>query len=226
MNDALGLGKAVTETLGVLKEPVQTLLGPAWTELAGTFGDSVRHWRDMRRLERAMAAVKKLQAKGLSPKAVDPSILFPILDAASLVEDEDLKAKWDALLANAADPTSTIDVIPSFSSILSELSPLEAHILDAVYAAGISAYLRTAISDRIPPEQIVALNIALSKRDIKRTFNITQAQFKVIADNLLRLRLCQTSAFEIGNTKVQLHDIHNLRLTALGRAFIQACKYE
>jgi hypothetical protein len=40
--------------------------------------------------------------------------------------------RWAALLSNAANPASVIQVFPSFPEILSQLSPKEAILLDAI----------------------------------------------------------------------------------------------
>ena len=134
-DDLIGLGKATSEAVSLLKEPVKTLFGPAFEQVAGAWGDRVRHWRDMKRIDLAIEAVKKLQAKGIPPRAVDPNILFPILDAGSLTDDETIKGKWATLLAKASSaPAGTI--LPAFARILSELSPFEALLLDDLSMPG------------------------------------------------------------------------------------------
>lgn len=134
-DDIIGLGRASAEVLSLLKEPVKTLFGPAFEQVADAWGDRVRHWRDMKRIDLAIAAVQKLKAKGISPKAVDPHILFPILDAGSLTDDETLKGKWATLLAKASSERDGT-ILPAFARILSELSPFEALVLDDLSMEG------------------------------------------------------------------------------------------
>ena len=110
--DMLGVGKATTEALSLLKEPVKALCGPASEQLAGAWGDKVKHWREMRQLTLALDTAKKLKEKGISPKAVAPSLLFPILDGGALEDDPDLRARWVTMLANAAAPGEEREVRP------------------------------------------------------------------------------------------------------------------
>lgn len=81
-------------------------------------------------LEKAQAM---LDAANLSGHAVPAKTLVPLLELCSLEkeDDDEMQTRWAALLANAAteeQPGSI--VLPSFSQILSELSPLEARMLD------------------------------------------------------------------------------------------------
>ena len=135
MDDVLGIGKTGEQGLTLFREPLEKLFGPAWNELGAALGDRVRHWRDMNRLELALRAVEKLRSKGVEPKTVEPSILFPILDAGSLATDAGLKEKWAALLTGAADPNRE-PVTPAYAEILRQLTPVEAQILDWVFSHG------------------------------------------------------------------------------------------
>jgi hypothetical protein len=72
-----------------------------------------------------------LKEAGISPQAVPPRLFLPILEAASIEDDEDLHTRWAALLANAA--TSPDLVHPSYIEVLKQLTPVEARLLDALY---------------------------------------------------------------------------------------------
>lgn len=222
MEDILGLGKTVAEGLQLLKEPVQSMFGPAWNELAGSLGDAVRHWRDMRRLARALGAVEKIQAMGLSPKAVEPAILFPLLDAASLTNDPSLKDKWDSLLANASLASESAVVLPAYIEILRQLIPPEAKILDWLYES------RLAL-----PSYSEA-----SRDDIIKTFHLSGEDYILFASDLHRLQVIdgRRSVYPPPETKTTVSDImaigqvtsashyRTIELTPLGIAFIKACR--
>jgi len=62
-----------------------------------------------------------------TPKAVPIKTLFPLLEGASLDEDENLHDMWAALLANAALDEKKVP--PGFVAILKEMSPDEAMLL-------------------------------------------------------------------------------------------------
>ena len=53
----------------------------------------------------------------------------------SLEDDDDMQARWAALLANAANPDQEVTVHPTFPGILKELGSAEARLLDAVVNA-------------------------------------------------------------------------------------------
>src|SRR5581483_8633125 len=72
-------------------------------------------------------------AAGKAPQPVPGRLLLPILEKGSLEEDGDLQQRWAALLANsAAQPEN---VLPAFVSILAELSPVEAALLERLRRA-------------------------------------------------------------------------------------------
>jgi Abortive infection alpha len=59
-------------------------------------------------------------------------ILQPAVAAASLEDDEKLQEIWANLLANAADPRSPDRVLPSFITILKDLTSWDVKFLDAL----------------------------------------------------------------------------------------------
>jgi hypothetical protein len=71
---------------------------------------------------------------GREPQPVEPKILLPLVQAASLEADETLVEKWAALLANAADPTQKAKVQPSFVEAVRQLTPADAQLLEFIYA--------------------------------------------------------------------------------------------
>jgi hypothetical protein len=109
---------------------VKAMLGPATDELAERFRDSVRVYRYGRQLRLLEKAEKMATDAGFTPKAVPIKLLFPLLDGASLEENEDLHTMWAALLANAANPDTPDLVHPSYAGTLKQLTPSDANVLD------------------------------------------------------------------------------------------------
>src|ERR1019366_1980885 len=58
-------------------------------------------------------------------------LFFPVLEAASIEDDDEMQTRWAALLANEA--TSVGSVHPSFIEILKQLAPGDARLLDRLY---------------------------------------------------------------------------------------------
>jgi hypothetical protein len=109
---------------------VKRMLGPAADELAEMWRDQVRLYRYERQLKCVENAEKMALDAGFTPKAVPIKLLFPLLEGASLEEDENLHSMWAALLANASEPHNSTKVEASFIAILKQISPEEAKLLN------------------------------------------------------------------------------------------------
>ena len=127
--------KTGAEIAGAFKftDIIKAFLGPATGEIAERFKDSARLYRFGRQLECLKKAEKMAKDAGFTPKAVAIKILFPLLEGASLEEDEDLHTMWAALLANASSPTNGERVRPNFIPLLKQLHPFEVLILERLY---------------------------------------------------------------------------------------------
>jgi hypothetical protein len=112
---------------------VKRMLGPAADELAEMWRDQVRLYRYERQLKCVEKAERMAQEAGFTPQAVPPKILFPLLEGASLEENEDLHTMWAALLANAASPENSQTVRAGFISTLRQLSSDEASLLNFMF---------------------------------------------------------------------------------------------
>jgi Abortive infection alpha len=188
----LDIGELSSETLRYLTQASGGPIGELWARP----GDWLRFRRWKRAIERADEARRILAERARQPRQVPDDVLVPLLEAASLSEDESIAAKWATLLANATDPA--VDAIPpSFPNILRELTPDEARLLDAIHD-------RNAIGT-----MEIANGLGLASR------------WPVAFDNLVRLRLA-THPFNPG--PIASEDRTRLMLTDLGRAFVAACR--
>src|ERR1051325_6673073 len=127
--------KRGTELVAALKltDMAKTILGPAAGEFAERIHDGVRLYRFGRQLKCLQKAEKMAQDAGFTPKAVPIKLLFPLLEGASLEEDEDLHTMWAALLANASSPDTAEDVRPGFITILKNMTRSEADNLEVIF---------------------------------------------------------------------------------------------
>src|SRR3989344_9050566 len=100
-------------------------------ELSGILSDSVKFWRWKNQVNIVKKAQLFIDESGLSKSQIPMNIAIPLLEKGSLEEDTNMQDKWASLLANAT--TGNISVTPKYISILSELSPIEASLLDKVY---------------------------------------------------------------------------------------------
>lgn len=130
MPDELGTELA-KQALEPVNDLVKRIAGPLADELGAYLGSIARPYRIVREVKAMQKAQRMLKEAGIAPQAIPPRLLLPILEGASIEDDEDLHSRWAALLANAgASPNS---VHPSFIEILRQLTPDDAQLLDKLY---------------------------------------------------------------------------------------------
>ncbi|HZL14253.1 MAG TPA: Abi-alpha family protein [Verrucomicrobiae bacterium] len=214
-----GLANAVDTTTKTAKEFLEKIAGPPAEEFGLFLGDQVRLFRFRKQVKLLADAGEILKQAGINPKKVPLKTLFPILEGASLEEDESMSARWAALLATAANPKSTITVQPSFPEILKQLSPLEAKILDLIF-------------DMINQIGIVRAEWpsrgALGK-SVRDLLQLQEQDFEIAIDNLYRLRLCSPPSTKLDfidnkEHRFQLSTKDLICITELGFSFVSACK--
>jgi hypothetical protein len=119
---------------GLETEPVKNLLGPVTKEL-GLIGDDlasiVRFYINLN-LQKVFKLWAKSRKNKPLPSDTDFGNLLPLIQLASLQSDEELQARWAALLENAV--VSDNGVLPSFGQTLSQLTAQEARYIDRLYA--------------------------------------------------------------------------------------------
>jgi|ERR1700723_787754 len=134
-NDVNALVAALKATMEVAFEPVKDLVqkvaGPAAEEIGLTLRDHVRQFRFKGEIHLWTRTKEMLEEAGISPKHVPLKLLFPLIQNATLEEDESLQDKWAALLANSCKEGN--EILPSFPETLKQITPTEAKFLDRAY---------------------------------------------------------------------------------------------
>ena len=104
-------------------------------QASGMLEDRLRFMRWERRLRLMDKADEILAQRGLSTpdRSVPLPVFIPLVEAASLEEDDSMQDRWAALLANAGDSSQEIEVRRAFVSILENLTSLDAAVLDCIY---------------------------------------------------------------------------------------------
>ena len=123
----------------------------AATRLGGFVGDLIVEpvrekfgiWTDnlkARRAENMIDLQLRLQRKletlpgAVELRQIPWRVGVPLLEAAAIEEQPELRDRWASLLANFANAGSGIQIHKSFVTVLAELSPLEVGIMDKIYA--------------------------------------------------------------------------------------------
>jgi hypothetical protein len=215
---------------------VADLVGKVLIPTAEAAGENLRDYLIAKR-DRGVSVVMKasdyLDQKAVAPMPVPGRILWPLLTSASQEDDDAMRDVWAQLLANAADRAFSQNVLPAFVSILADLSPREAVLLNAVYLNETPGSSRIGVmvidkSGKHRPFRIVAPTVdeAWRKRAVEAELEYEYEDFRILGGNLVRLGLCM--AVPVGDSiRRSLSSPPEqfwLRLTPLGRAFVEACR--
>jgi hypothetical protein len=117
-----------------------------------------------------------LAMTGREPLSVEPKILIPLVQAASLETDEILAAHWAALLANAADPAQRVLVQPGFAEVMRQLTPMDVRVLT------------TAAEMQLHPDSLPSGFIS-DFLLLERCMPLTKLEIQIVTSNLTRLGL-------------------------------------
>jgi hypothetical protein len=219
---------------------LKTVAAPI-VEVGGWGADLIRRYRFKSTIKTFVLAQRWLDDAGLTAQPISLRVLVPLLEYASLADDVDesdepeeaqaMQDRWAALLANAAAGDAGAEVLPSFPSILSELTPLGARILDALAASDFGGM----------PIWSSTMRLEIADSD-----TAARKAFAVHLDNLERQNLCSVYHPDPGLNALakQLQQDHqkawnagdyssrrvsppstdpSVSISALGRAFIQSC---
>lgn len=206
---AIEAGKELGKYLSIyLNEPFQ-LISSIWK-------DKLSYIRFEQQIRLLHKTDKLLKAKGTSEptKYIPLKIAIPLIYAGSLENDEWLQDQWAALLANAADATSNIEIRHAFISILEDLSHLDALIIKKIYSFSLNHDTSQGVWTINLPDRL----------DIDRPDNYNQLPppyIETSLGNLSRLGLI-SSAMMYGG-KQNLNCIFN---TQLGHEFACAVSRE
>jgi hypothetical protein len=181
------------------------VMGSPGLELGELVTDQIRAWRFKRGIRYVQRAMKQLEDAGMNPKTVPMRTLAPLMDGGTLEDDDEMAARWASLLANAA--SGEREVPPSFASVLRDLEPEQARILDHVYQTMM----------QIAPE-LRKQNLGMARMGIVAELELSNKNLEYHLDNLIRLRLIRRPSGVIDD------ELEMVTLTEFGRAFVRACR--
>lgn len=93
---------------------------------------NARRYRNL--IKVVLRAKQDLDKAGLSAKEVPFRIIHPLLESASIEENETVQSYWAGLLVTAAARTTSAHVAhPAYIEILRQLSPEDCKLLDNLY---------------------------------------------------------------------------------------------
>jgi hypothetical protein len=133
MSDVLGIAKVIEKMADPVIALLQKVAGPAAEEVGLTLKDAVHVYRVRRAYRLAEKFATFCSRTRVQPRQVPLRILLPVLDAASVEDDETLHTMWANILAAAATPGAKPKPYPAFIETLKQLSREEAVFFNAVY---------------------------------------------------------------------------------------------
>lgn len=139
--------------------------------------------------------------------------MVPLLENASLEEEDSMQNKWAALLANAVG--GYLEVTPNYVNILAELSPIEAAILDKIY-------------DEEEKANAKQQALQFDRLKIAKAYKLTDDKAELIVENLIRLGLFTepgSTSVMTGNMRMALKTTMVFEITALGKNLVRLCRF-
>src|ERR1039458_7536916 len=122
---------ATNQALQIIGDIMRRIAGPLADEIGESAGVVARYYRYKLAANMYQKTVGMLAKAGIDPHAVPPRLFLPMVENASMQDDEDLHTRWAALLANAAALPDSVH--PSFIEVLRQLTPRDAKLLDELY---------------------------------------------------------------------------------------------
>ena len=121
--------KIIETSFEIAKNFLQKIINPPLEELGLLIADNIKYWRFKNQLKILTKADEYIKKNNIQVKQIPLKVLVPLLEGASLEEDNNLRDKWSALLVNYVDQYKNIDTL-IFPEILKQLSGNEARCLD------------------------------------------------------------------------------------------------
>jgi len=131
------IAKEVASTMGKgidLVRDIGRIISAPVEQIMGIWADKLKYRRWENQIALLEKAYRKMSERGLSPSRQIPlKIAIPLLEYASVEDNENLQDMWANLLVNLANVDSKISIEISYVEILKSLSSLDAQIMQTIY---------------------------------------------------------------------------------------------
>lgn len=227
---ATRVGLEATTKLGgfvarVINEPLE--------QVTGILSDRLRFMRWERQLRLRDRMIENIRERGLEGQfnngelnTVPPKLALPIIENASLEEDDELQDLWANLLASALDPNFSGKIRTAYIDIIKQLEVVDIHVMNLIY----QSYKRWCgdnynLDD---DEQSTSPTVySVAQMTIRDAIGLGRNAYENSIDNLIRVRCVAPFVEEQGNDA----DIDNtidyryyeVCITSFGVGFVEAC---
>ncbi len=220
------VAKATTKGLEVSEKVggfVAKVLGEPIEQAIGILGDKLKfmRWERQLRLVDRVEEINKLRGTCGKELPVPPKIALPIIENASLEEDDLLQDLWAKMIASAQDSETKEKVRSAFIDIIKQLESRDVLFLNELYQSALQVLTKH-------PEA-KETNVTFAKQMLLASLHLNEREYENIVDNLMRVR-CIKSEVKImphmninGESATIEKGYDSLCLTELGVNFIESC---
>lgn len=120
----------LSEAINKAADLVHRLTGPACDDIGAMISDIMKPYRVKNLVNSFRKTERILREAGLPASAVPARLLFPIVEACSIEDNETLQEMWAGLLATASQQADSVS--PSFIETLKQLMPDDARHFEVV----------------------------------------------------------------------------------------------
>ena len=120
---------ALEKGLDIAKGFVEKLIYPSAEEMGLLLKDGIAKWRFSNQVKTLIKAQSICEKHGVNPQMISPKLLTPLLEYASLEDNEKLQDKWATLLAKMVDSDQNVEN-HVFPYLLSQVSIQEFELLE------------------------------------------------------------------------------------------------
>jgi Abortive infection alpha len=185
------------------------IFGRSLEQLTGIGEDSLTYHRRVRQLRLAKRFEEFRKELGYDGPIdpIDLKVGLPLIEAASIEDDDSLQDLYARLPATATNPDSRVKARRAFVSILQDVGPLEVLLLDRIYSApsAVGAVVRTGgLPDR-------------HAQDMDQSTSPPSPEVELALWTLARAGCIEPAGTYGGGTSIAV-----VTMTALGRALVEA----
>ena len=169
--------------------------GGPLAQAMGIVEDRLKYMRWERQIRLMDRANTFLRDRGLDApnRNIPLQTAIPLLESASLAENDELQDRWAMLLANAADINSKTEVRRAFVSILDDLTALDALVLEKLYSFGKRLDVSTEIWTKYLPDYVT------DEKPEANAITVPAPDVELSLGNLARLGLLSSAVFGGGH---------------------------
>ncbi len=230
MNELNIKSSTIEKGLDLAKNFLERVTGPAIDEVGLLLADNVRIWRWKNQIKILGSAERYAEKHNISLKKIPIKLLVPLLENASLEENENLQEKWRNLLINYVDSTK------SFSSsvypyLLSQLSSNEVALL---WKLSTSLVNLNRADSKIPDgtdfshQEFYISDIKIKKDEISnlQRLGLIFEEEKIVNTKIDSAKVSSNEILPSRLINYELIKTGNIKLTILGKHFVEACSLE